>query len=161
MCNAPEWLPPIKPLKGDWGQDVNELYEIFLSSFIEDNCYFHGKLIWPNKNKIDGEREEGFWHLITREDYNRRERYPDYRRAERLGWVRPLIENSEDQRVKTFDWLHNGKTRRTHIWLEECDFIIILEEFRKGGAMHLITAYHLDDDYQRNKFLKRYEERIQ
>lgn len=161
MCNRPEWLPPIQPLQGDWDKDLANLHAIFTKCFIDSRCVFKDQLVWPDKRKLDGgDYEEGFWHLITQDDESKYQRLFDMRRAERLCWLRPVIENHADARVKTFVWLHKGKTPRIHIWLEDCDYIVILETSRNGRLANLITAYHLEGEGKRAKYAKRYEERI-
>lgn len=161
MCNRPEWLPDIQPLEGDWDKDLARLYDVFTKCFIDSKCFLDGALVWPDKRKLDGgDYEEGFWHLITRDEKYTKERLLDLRRAERLHWLRPMIENCNDERVKTFVWLHNAKTPRIHIWLEECDYIVILEKSPNGRLAVLVTAYHLDGSNQREKYAKRYDERV-
>lgn len=35
------------------------------------------------------DKEEGFWHAVSRKDRDSGERLPAYRRAEHLPWARP------------------------------------------------------------------------
>lgn len=156
MCNRPDWLPDTTPISKDW---IDGLYGIFTESFVENPCYFKGMLVWPIKDKIDGQREEGFWHMITRE-YTKDNRFVDPLRAERLVWVRPLLEHSDDPSVKTFKVLHNGKKERIYVWIESCDFLVVLEPMRNGRGVLLITAFHLDGQNERDKYNKLYDQRI-
>lgn len=161
MCDRPDWLTDIRPLEGDWMKDLANLHATFRECFIDSPCLFREKLVWPDKRKLEDDYEEGFWHLITQDNFSKSQRLLDLRRAERLHWLRPTIENHEDHRVKTFTWLHNAKTPRIHIWLEDCDYIVILEESRNGKYVSLVTAYHLDGVNSRTKFSKRYGERLE
>ncbi len=159
MSNPPDWLPQIISLSGEWKKDLDSLYKQFSESFLYNSCYFRESLIFIDKRIIDEPYEEGFWHLITKDDNQTKERLPDFRRAERLSWCRPLIENCDDAQVKTFDWLHSNKKYRTHIWLEEFDYIVILEKLPNGKAAILITAYFIEGDSTRKKFTERYNNR--
>lgn len=160
MCNRPDWLPPIREMNGDWATDQAELYAIFVEAFINNKCYFQEQLVWPDKTKYEDDIEEGFWHVITA-NYTDDRRLVDPRRAERLVWIRPLIENHDDASVRTFTWLHNGKKPRIYIWKEDCDYLVILEPTRNGKMVRLITAFYLDGKNSREKYTKRYNERVQ
>lgn len=159
MNNPPDWLPPLLYLSEEWNKDIEKLHEIFTNSFIENQCFFEKQLIFVDKRLSDG-KEQGFWHLVTKTDEKANERFFDNQRAKRLPWCRPLIENCYDASVKTFNWLHSNNKIRTHIWLEEFDYIVILQPFPNGKAASLITAYFIEGDSTRKKFIDRYDKRI-
>jgi hypothetical protein len=109
-----------------------------------------------------GERyEEGFWHLITRDDRVVGERLLDPRRAERLPWCGPTISHPNDVSVRVWDYKEGGGRIRTYLWLEILDYVIILEKRRQRGGeiAFLITAYHVDGESQRRNLNRKFANR--
>lgn len=92
----------------------------------------------------------------------RKERVPDFRRAERLAWCRAVILNSADPRVLC--WQHEeefGQTRE-YLWLKEHDYVVILRPWntRKFGTVWMITtACHLDCSNSKENLQLKYESR--
>ena len=89
----------------------------------KDLCVFH------DKRKVDSDYEEGFWHLIERGKGNRQ---LDLKRAKRLPWIRPLIENSDDPRL--YKWIEaeldkKGQSQEvTLILYKEENYIVVLKK---------------------------------
>jgi hypothetical protein len=89
------------------------LYGYFCEDFINNATYLNQNIyINPKSNQKDDGKELVFWHLTTRETKiqkkvgNRwiieKERLPDYRRSERLAWIKKIIENHTIDEVKMF-----------------------------------------------------------
>lgn len=118
--------------------------------------------VWWNQRKLEGERyEEGFWHLITKTDQQSNERLLDPRRAERLPWCKPTLTNSSDPQVKVWDYREANNKIRTYVWLENWDYVIVVEkrQHNRGIIAFLITAYHLDYNSTRRNLKAKYEKR--
>ena len=82
MSKDPQWLPPMLALSGTWDKIVSELYGIFEKDFKQGKPKFQHYMIWWDQRILSGQRfEEGFWHLISRDDKDSGERIPDFRRA--------------------------------------------------------------------------------
>lgn len=157
----PVWLPPTINLNGNWAEKQKELYSIFIQDFIDPpRPSFRNLPIYHDNRKLDGSSyEEGFWHIVTRTDPSTGERIPDFRRAERLKWCLSLIQNYSKPEV-TFWKYDNGKNIRTYLWLEEHDYVVVIEEREKRRQAFLNTAYHVDGPSMRRSLQKKYEKRL-
>ncbi|MBA7474691.1 hypothetical protein ES707_10045 [subsurface metagenome] len=157
-----DWLPPILTLSGTWEEIVSSLYAIFEKGFKQAKPKFQHYVVWWDQRVLSGQcYEEGFWHLISRDDKSIGERLPDFRRAERLPWCAPAIMNSDDSAVKVWDYREGSGQLRTYLWLEAGDYCIILEKLKRRTqlAAMLVTAFHVDSPSQkrslRNKLAKK------
>jgi len=172
MSNIPDWLPPIILVDGDFDEVLKKLYSIFKRDFVDSQPHYNSMLVWHDRRKKAGEAyEEGFWHLITRDCCKKEDRLFDPRRAERLPWCSPTIDNSSDSLAKTWDYREQRRTK-TYIWLEELDYVVLLEiktlQAQKKGTevlpprkiAFLITAYHVDGQSKRRSLRKKYEKRL-
>lgn len=115
------------------------------------------RLWWDMRKDVDG-YEEGFWHLISRTDQGSGDRVPDYRRAERICWCKPLIEHVDEPEVTTWNADHQGKVR-SYLWLQEEDYVVILA-YRASDIAMLVTAYHVDGESTRRKLRRSYDSRL-
>jgi hypothetical protein len=134
------------------------LHAVFTRDFTVGRPCFRGlRLWWDRRSGTDG-YEEGFWHLISRTDERSGDRVPDYRRAERLCWCKPLIEHADEPGVVTWNADHQGKVR-SYLWLQEEDYVVILAH-RAGDVAMLVTAYHVDGESTRRKLKRSYDSRL-
>lgn len=162
MTTIPDWLPPMLTLSGTWDKIVSSLYAIFERDFKQGKPKFQHYMVWWDQRVLSGQHyEEGFWHLISRDDKSSGGRIPDFRRAERLPWCAPVITRSNDSAINVWNYQESRGEIRTYVWLENWDYCVILEKLRqhaKAVAM-LVTAFHVDGPSQRrslrNKFAKR------
>ncbi len=164
----PAWLPPIQSCNGSWPEVVTALYAIFDRDFRSGGPSFQGTRIWWNRTVKAGDQfEEGFWHLISRTDPRTGERLPEFRRAERLPWCRPVIDHEREPEVLVWDYDKGEGLVRTYVWLRDFDYVVVLQRRvlnRKPPAktiMFLLTAYHLDGDGARRWYERSYAARIQ
>lgn len=159
MCNRPFWLPEIINMDGNWEKKIIELFEIFCRDFEIGKPYYEGLEVWWDKRKIDGNYPEGFWHITTKgKPFNR---IPDFRRSERLPWCGPSINNSGDPIILRWDYQENKKIR-TYVWLENFDYVIILEKKHIGNRViaFLVTAFHVDGSRTKSQLKDKYRNRI-
>lgn len=159
---TPSWLPEIVPVDGEWGQVVATLYNIFSRDFKQAKRNFQGKPVWWDRKILPGEQyEEGFWHLITKQDQNANGRLFDPRRAERLPWCGPTISNSNDNEVKIWNYEESSGRLRMYVWLHRLDYVVILEkkQQRIGEVAFLITAFYVDGDSKKRNLQRKYEKR--
>lgn len=169
-----KWLPETNECKdsNQYPEYEKELYKTFRKMFFEDKVTFEGL---PVKVKISPrylEYETSFIHLICKtespnpKDVNDRE--PDFRRAERMHWIKSIIEKYpclEDcigcEGILLYKEYYKGNENRLRIKLffPKEQYIIILE-YRKS-YYELITAFYIDRGYEDrniNKYYKKYEE---
>ena len=82
---------------------------------------------------------------------------PDRRRCERIGWIRALIENALDPRVRVWEnerLKDRGPERRVILWLDE-EFLVVLGDRRTYWL--LLTAYTTDRANRIEKLRKEWE----
>ena len=158
----PIWLPGVLSMDGSWDKTLEKLYRIFENDFIIGRPLFGELPVWWNNRKVDGQYEEGFWHLITKTEHSIMDRVPDFDRAKRLPWCAPAIINHNDPLVKCWGFVEDNGIIRTYIWLEGWDYVVILEKrrMRIGEVAFLITAYFVEGSKTRKKLLAKYENRI-
>ena len=162
---VPEWLPELIDTSGSWEEILGRLYSVFEKDFKNNRPTLQGKQVWWDRNFKDGDpHEEGFWHLVTREDKETRERLLDTPRAKRLAWCRAIVAHCQEAEVLFFDYLEGGGKIGTYLWLKNYDYVVILNKKptrRFGEVYWLVTAYVLDGASRRKALQKKYDNRVQ
>ena len=76
MAEIPDFLPPIVDLQGTWEETLERLYTVFCRDFKKGAVYHRGtRILYDNRILSDGcNKEEGFWHVVSREDRDSGER---------------------------------------------------------------------------------------
>lgn len=163
MKDLPAWLPSMISTDGEWAKIVALLYGIFEKDFKETRRLFEERPIrWDRRILAGDQYEEGFWHLISTTDPKTRKRNWDPRRGERIPWSGPTISNSRDPAVRVWDYLEGKGRVRTYLWLEDWDYVIILEKkkARTGNIAFLVTAFHVAGDSNRKSLRTKFTKRI-
>jgi hypothetical protein len=159
LSPRPRWLPQLIECSGEWRETLPRLYAVFENDFVLGRPSFRGKRVWWDRRVLPGEiYAEGFWHLISRTDHGSGHRIPEFRRAERLCWCRPMLDYADEPEVTTWDADASGKIR-TYLWLEDEDFVLVLQQ-RDPTTVIVITAYHLDGEASRRKLRASYARRL-
>lgn len=128
------WLPKLEfwdDYNNDYPQYQEALYEIFQNDFIKSRPTFEGKQVNIRKHPIEYGKEEAFFHVTCQDYLKSGERVPDFRRCERIRWVRAFIENyncditqcEECEGVKVWSEPYRNTTR-VHMLLLLATFII-------------------------------------
>jgi len=161
MSPMPEWLPPMASVDGVWEDTLQNLYNIFVDDFKRRQPRLDTQRVRWDRRVLEGDKEEGFWHLITRTEKQSGERLPDLRRAERLPWCPPTINNARDISVKLWIYREGNGRLHTYIWLEDWDYVIVFDmrTQRIGNVFFLLTAYHVDGKNQRRHLKGKYAKR--
>jgi hypothetical protein len=151
----PDWLPKLLRLEdfdGNWDRYLDAVYTVFHRDFIEHQAFFHDAAIRVGSQIIDG-MERTFWHLTSEGDIERT-RTPSFRRCERIGWVRAIIDHTECPVI--LSWSQSrGRNKRQLLWLKDHDYLVVLEQRRT--VWWLWTAYPTDRVHTRRKLSKEYE----
>ena len=160
------WLPPINPYDFELDYKVYEasLYQKYKADFISTHPLFEGKIVKVRFLPIIDGYEESFIHFTCKNYENVDNREPDFKRCERLHWIRKVIENylckgicSETDCEGIKIWEEPWKMyKRVHFLFEEERYLVIIEKREKYNL--LITAYYLEYDNALEKQLKRYEQ---
>jgi hypothetical protein len=91
---------------------------------------------------------------MTSEGMDENNRIPELRRCERIRWPKPVIEHSEDPKIKYWVSVKRNEDR-IHIWLEDEDYIVVLAD--RTGFLLPWTAYLVNREHSRRKLIKEYE----
>ncbi|MFC1782015.1 hypothetical protein ACFL02_00330 [Planctomycetota bacterium] len=177
MC-YPEWLPEMVQVSpwctGGSDDTFNMLYYIFCRDIKNRNLKFHEHHIWFFNECEDG-KEKIFWHLTSRMQRARKvprrkrkfydqdeipaQRIPDLRRAERLPWVRAIIENAGKIEILSWDCEEGDVSTKTYVWLKNRDFVVIMKKY-PNHSRRLVTSFYVDKEYKRHDFERKYNHRI-
>jgi len=158
----PTFLPSLLDLDGEWDEVLSILYGIFERDFKLSTTFHAGfKVLYNTQIKEDGMgKEEGFWHVICVDDKNCGGRIPDFPRAKRLPWAKPLMESPPRPEIKTWNY-KEGKSKegiRTYVWLENYDYALILQ--RKKTVFYWVTAFYVRSNWKRRDLQQKYENRV-
>jgi hypothetical protein len=149
------------------------LYEsYFVEDFITRKTYLNSNIyINPQSHKREDEKELAFWHLTTREiEYTKKEgnkfvkykeRVLDINRADRLEWVKKIIENHSLPEIKCF-YKKETKAKkpiRLYLWLYEKDFVVILQKLGASSSF-LVTSFYIDHEDKKDDYQAYYENYI-
>lgn len=162
MPDIPDWLPDLISTDGEWNNVLERLYTIFKSDFKNGKPHLNGSRVWWDKRILEDDcYEEGFWHLISKNDRVTQERLFDPRRAERMPWCRPCIDNLRETLIKFWDYKVSGSRVKTYLWIEDFDYVIIFQKRRQrvGTVYFLLTAYYVEGDSTRRKLKRKYNNR--
>lgn len=89
------------------------------------------------------------------------ERLLDSPRAKRLAWARATIDHAESDDVVVFDYEEGSGRVRTYLWVNDQDYVVILERQNRGHRQgyFLVTAFSLDGPSRRRAMEKKYQNR--
>lgn len=158
MCVLPSFLLPLLDLDGVWEEILEYLYDFFKRDFLEQHLYYENLRVDFDR-RMENNKEIAFWHLITKKD-KRLGRIPDYKRAKRLPWNRPIIENHNNSEIKEWHYLEGNGEIRKYLWLENYNFCVILEMRRNEQIIILVTAFYVEE-WKKRDLEKRYQKRIE
>jgi len=138
----------------------NNLYTFFKNDFIDNKTFLANTIyIDPKSQNKKDDKEEVFWHIITREDKKIKKRILDFDRAKRIRWIKPIIENHDLKEIKMFYHFESNRKIRLYLWLENKDFVVILQKLGSKSS-YLVTSFYIDQKYKRKTYEKRYENYI-
>lgn len=156
-------LPPRIDISGDQKAVVEVLYKVFRADFIDHTPKYRS---WPvlisDVSKYEG-KENSFWHMIQCYQKRGPDGQFDPPRAERLPWIRPIIEFiGRGSNLLVFDFQHKPFDIRRYFWIKSLNYVIVLKVGRHKYLREyiLITAFVLDYAYARQKMEEKYEKRL-
>lgn len=160
--SLPDFLPQILTLSGTFEEILDSLYSVFNNDFkIKKTKHFNYIVIYDSRVLPDGHgKEEGFWHVITEKNPQTGDREIDFRRAERLPWASPMMENSTRPELRVYDYDHISKAKgiRRYIWIYEHDYVLVLKKIK--NKYFWITAYYIDSRGRKRKVENQYNNRL-
>ena len=164
---TPHWLPRELVLNSNnVDDDYSCLFDVFKKDFIDAPLVTVDGLEVKTSTGLDPDSGSGypygFTHIVTTK--NGGVRSIDYRRASKLPWVRPILENYQEDEVVSF-WVDHPKGLRLYLWLKDFDFAVILTEMKSRresvGSRRgvIITAFAVYPNMRR-KMQMRYDRAI-
>lgn len=131
---------------------LDALYEYFKQDFVYSKPVYKGTVLWLKRLPIRDGREATFYHITTTgKDENARE--IDIPRAERIRWIKPIIE-IDDKRILVWE---NERKREKNIllYLEDENFLVVIR--KRNNNLIFWTSYYTDKCYK-YKLLKEYRD---
>ena len=151
-----DWLPDLTTLNdsdGKWEDYVEVIYTLFKNDFIDSQPRFDNKWIRCRRDPSYDGKHYGFWHCIS-DGKVEADRTPDFRRCERVSWIRPIIENA-NSRDDIDVWKNQrGSDTNVLIWYDEYLLVVLTERTRKRDGFqyfHLKTAYTTTEEHRKRK----------
>ncbi|MDQ6528937.1 hypothetical protein [Flavobacterium sp. LHD-85] len=146
-------------LDGPDKDQMFQLYGIFKQDMITEPIFIGSQQVGYDNRKsthpLFKGKPVGFEHICTRESKYSGRRNFDPERTNKIHWIKPVIHNQADNRVKYFERLHfNGQNQR-YFWLETKSYVVIVREITLN--LQLVTAFKVDKTNE-NSFKKWYQE---
>lgn len=164
-------LDALEPYFEELGHDpeveeakIRELYRVFLNDFVVNPFKVNNTTV-VIKNAFSqhvGQPDyfkafkHDFVHTITRQGNIAKRRVFEPHRANRIHWIKPILTNSHDVRIRKYQFEENDGKTRDYFWFEERDFVVVLEKILPD--YWLITAHIVDDKRKHQKRLWAYKE---
>lgn len=143
-------------INGPTDEQLYRMYGIYLNDFVKNEFIIDGCRVIVNssivRNKNKGlflGKHFTFNHLVTIESKISNKRIFDKYRANKIHWIRPLLEQKNDIRILYFEKNDKDNMNRRYFWYKERNFIIILKEINPD--IMLITAF-CTDEYSKKGF---------
>jgi hypothetical protein len=130
-----------------------QLYGIFIKDMVKSPIFIDKKQVGYNDRKsrhpLFKGKPEGFEHICTRESKYSRNRNFDPERSNKIHWIKSVILNQDNNRVKYFEREHyNGQNQR-YFWLHAKSYVVIIREITTN--LQLVTAFKVDK-IEENRF---------
>jgi hypothetical protein len=136
---------------------IEQIYQVFKNDFIDNQLIIDGKKIKIilDKSNIPAFRSypETFVHIITRKSYYSGKRSFEPERANRIHWIKEILFQKNDKRIKFFKWQDQNRITKDHYWFEEGNFMVVLKKISKD--LIIVTAFCVDK-LEIAKYKKRY-----
>lgn len=140
------------------GPDVNQmfqLYGIFVKDMVKSPIFIGVKQVGFNSRKskhpLFKGKPEGFEHICTRESKYSGNRNFDPERSNKIHWIKPVILNKNDNRIKYFERVHFNGQNQHYFWFQAKYYVVIIREITTN--LQLVTAFKVDQ-IEENKFKK-------
>lgn len=142
----------------DFGGDFNSfekaVYSIFRRDFIQTKPSYSGQQVALKIYPVINGREGTYYH-ITHAGSDEQNREPDLRRMERIGYPRPIIDNSGNKDLKI--WRNKRRNRERILILHEIEkYLVVLED--RGDFILFWTAYYIEYPNRIRRLVKEHDE---
>lgn len=143
------YLPPMIDTNGRWPDIISRLEKEFEKIFkCSPRRRFDGKMIVYDDRKLDGDIEEGVWHVIARGE----PRLFDPERARRLSWIGCMLDGVAPG-LSRWRYIEGNGAVKIYLWLEAEKYVVIFAERRQVVA--LVTAFYVSQSWTQEDLKKR------
>lgn len=138
------------------------MYGIFLQDFVTNKITVLGKELTINRSKSTHRdfknKAETFVHVITRKSDLSKKRVYDRNRANRIHWIRPILENANNPKIKHFEKVNEDNQNQHYFWFKERAFMVILREV--NPSLSIVTAFCVDpiEEYMYSSWYRNYKD---
>jgi hypothetical protein len=146
-------LPDMYPVEPWTTETFDMLYEYFCHH-LRDNVpkFKTDEVVIPSQSQ-DGDCEDIFWHLTTKDQDG--DRLPDPARAARITWVKASIEHAACDEIRI--WTENdSKHDKVYIWVSDRDYVVIMKKTKHRHI--LLTAFPIQYKSYFRKLEKKWQE---
>ena len=134
-------LPETLPFSGNWDDYLDTVYTVYLETIVNYDLRFNNLPVKPRFTPVTKGKHFGFWHIIQ-EGNVEDDRTRDFRRTERLRWIKWVIENYKTSAAIS-GWIETrDNVNEVVLWVEHEQYVVVLSERR--GYWVLKTAYLAD-----------------
>ena len=141
-------------------EHLEELFQLFKADFIDNVFYFDGCRV---KIDIANSKEDSFEayphtfvKIITRGDKGKR--CFDKKRANKIHWIKPILENKDTEDVTCFQFLEADGRIRDYFWFKEGNFLVVMEKITPDYM--IISCFHIDDARNQKYYEDKYTKRV-
>jgi len=145
-------------------EQLYKMYGCFLNDFHKNLLVHKGRTVTfnmtPSKHPLFKKKFQGFVHVVTRKNHYSGRRDYDRQRANRIHWIKPILENWKSPFVSYFERVNDDGLLQYYYWVQELDFLVILREVNPD--LLLVTSFCVDNDNigQFRKYLNEYRNGI-
>lgn len=143
-------------LDGPTHAQLKEMYSVYKKEictikFKDESIIVNSK---RSKHYLCRGMDQTFEHIITRKNNHSGKRDFDPQRANRIHWIKPIIENFNKAEINFFEEKNDKGQLQYFFHYYDRDFIVILRDLPNGRI--LITSYYIDN-YNRNYYKRKYD----
>lgn len=162
-CNKINFTPIEKNENESINDYHNRAYNIYKKEIVDSILNFKGKKVITREYPIEDGKVQSFFHIISEQNKNGLKiRLYKNERVKFIPYISEIIKNyykcenciESCSKIKVWSAPYKNKIYRTKLYLEDEDYIIILEE-RKEYYL-LISAYVVDRLDRKEDLLKEY-----
>lgn len=139
-------------IDGPTKQQLYELYGIFLNDFKKNPIFINGTELKfnanPSRHPICQGKAMAFEHIITRASKYSGKRNFDPERSNKIHWIKPVILNVDDVRIKYFEEVNHDGENQLFYWYQAKSFVVLIREIQPDYL--LITAFSVDKENQQS-----------
>lgn len=131
------------------------LHKLFVADFIDSKPIINGKTIYIDERMAEPKEYSNytktFYHIITRTIKTYRDRFYECERANRIHWIRPILESHPCKDILYYKWRDPKGLCREHFWLVHKKFMVVLADTAPGKQ--IVTSFCVDDGRKDDYFL--------